>query len=296
MEIDENGVVNPLRAPAFVSDGFRSVRSIPPVGLVFLGLAGIVLATSVMERRSFDLILVGRAVTVVLPAALLWRRPDAASVTPRLFRGSLLVAVAVIAATFIQFVSAAIPADDSFVGGPAGGWPRVIASVVVTVMTLVGWALTASGVARLRAPRGAGTRALAAIVAACAVAVGAGMVFLDLGAQGFPQPALLIPLAILEAVSWIVTAYLGWVLVSRAGGSPRRATIAAALGVAIQIIGSLPVVAIALGIQATQPPDVGELQANGFAVLAAASLLAPILFVFALASGLGDPPAQAEPA
>jgi len=60
--------------------------------------------------------------------------------------------------------------------------------------------------------------------------------------------------------------------------------------VAIQVIGSLPVIVIAFAIQATRADDWIALQMAGFAVLSIATVLSALLFAFALATGLGDPP------
>jgi len=64
MEIDENGVVNPLRAPAFVRDGLGSIRALPPVALAFVALAAVDLIATVLEVHSLAPAFVGRAVTV----------------------------------------------------------------------------------------------------------------------------------------------------------------------------------------------------------------------------------------
>jgi hypothetical protein len=292
MEIDENGVVNPLRAPAFVRDGLRSVRARPPIALAFVALAGIVLAVSIVERGAFEPSLVARAVTVLFPTAILWRRPDATTVTPRLFRGAALLSIAVVAATAIRLVSSLIPVDESFADEPSSDLPRLSFGAIVALVTVVGWALVGTALADLRRSRGSAARALAAIVAGCAIAIGTGFVLLGLQTSGGTPPATLIAFSALEASSWTVTAFVAWVLVSRVGGLPRPATIGAAAGVVIQVVGSLPSLVIALAILATRSDDWIALQATGFAILSAAMIVPPFLYAFAFAAGLGDPPAE----
>jgi len=292
MEIDENGVVNPLRPPAVVRETVRSIRSMPPVALAFLVLAGVDLGAHVVESRAVTPAVVARAVTVLFPAALLWRRPDAAIVTPLLFRGVILLAIAEIAATAIRFASSVIPADDAFLNDPGSDLPRLTAGAAVSVVVVVGWALVGVALAGLRPTRGVIVRVLAGLVAGCAVAVGAGSVFLGFGTASGTGPGTLVVFGLIEAASWIVTAFVGWVLVSRAGGLPRRATIAAAAGVAIQTIAALPVVVIALAILATRAEDAIALQWAGFTIFSFATVLPPFLYAFAFATGLGDPPPQ----
>ena len=173
--------------------------------------------------------------------------------------------------------------------------PHFVVALVLAGLAMAGWWLVGSALAGLRSPAGTGMRTLAAaLVAGCAVAIAVGFVVLGVGTME-ATPTRVVVTAV-EAAPWIVTAYVGWVLVSRAGGLPRRATIAAAAGMTVQTIGSLPLVVIALVITATQGDQWIALQAVTFPLLSVTALLAPILFVFALATGLGDPPAATEAA
>ena len=96
----------------------------------------------------------------------------------------------------------------------------------------------------------------------------------------------------LTIVTWIVAAFVAWVMISRAAGRPRIATVSAAVGAGIQTVASLPSLGIALVIVATRSDDWIAVQSVGFTFQAFASLASSVLFVFAFATGLGDPPAE----
>jgi hypothetical protein len=85
-----------------------------------------------------------------------------------------------------------------------------------------------------------------------------------------------------------VTAYVGWVFVSRAGGAPRWATRAAAVGAAIWAAGSIPTLVISLTLFLTRNEGLLSGQGVGIWILSLASVLPPFLFVLAFASGLAD--------
>lgn len=294
MEIDENGVVNPLRAPAFVRDGLGSIRALPPVALVFVALAGAVLIGDLVERQSADLFSINRAVTVLFPAALLWRRADAAAVTPRLFRGTVLLAAAVIAGRVIGLILSVVPNDPLVSEDTVVVVPRLVPTVVVSVLSIGGWVLVAASLsdARPRIPGVIRVVAAAPVVGLALANGGLYLLALVIGGTNW-DPITATVATLLGLTSWAVTAAVAWVLVTRVGGRPRLATYVAAAAVALQTIGLLPVWAIQL-ISYTQVDDLARTWDAPLANLSRVVLLAPFLFAFAFATGLGDPPAQPD--
>jgi flagellar biosynthesis protein FliQ len=292
MEIDENGVVNPLRAPAFVRDGLRSVRALPPVALVFVALAGAVLIGDLVDRQSPDLFSINRAVTVLFPTALLWRRADAAAVTPRLFRGTVLLAAAVIAGTVIGLILSAVPNDLLLSEDTVVVVPRLVPTVVASVLSIGGWVLVAASLSDAR-PRIPGVvRVVAATPVVGLALANGGLYLLALVIGGANWDAMTATVAtVLGLTSWVVTAAVGWVLVTRVGGRPRLATYVAAAAVALQAIGWLPVWASQL-ISSVHADDLVRTWDAPLTTLARVVLLAPFLFAVAFATGLGDPPEQ----
>ena len=134
MEIDENGVVNPLRLPAVVRDGLVSIRALPPVAFAFLALAGFVFVAGLIEDRTVSPRLIGECAMALLPAALLWRRPDAAALTPTLFRGAVLLAVAEIGSAAVSLVRSIVPATEVFADPPTIDAGREAADVDLSLI------------------------------------------------------------------------------------------------------------------------------------------------------------------
>ena len=296
MEIDENGVVNPLRPPAVVRDGLVSIRALPPVAFAFLALAGFVFVAGLVEDRPVSPRLIGECAMALLPAALLWRRPDAAALTPTLFRGAVLLAVAEIGSAAVSLVRFIVPATDVFADPPTIDVGRFATGVAFALVTVAGWWLVASAAASLRPAGGRWARVAAAIAAACAVATGLLFVLINGGYVGLgsiqTQDLANGVLLGLTIVTWLVAAFVAWVLISRAGGRPRLATVSAAVGAGVQTVASLPSLGIALVIISTQSEDWMAVQSVGITFQAVAALASSVLFAFAFATGLGDPPAE----
>src|SRR5215213_6092233 len=61
VEIDENGVVNPLRAPAVVRNALRGLAGLRPLAMSFAALAVVVLIGRIVEFQAFAPIMIGEA-------------------------------------------------------------------------------------------------------------------------------------------------------------------------------------------------------------------------------------------
>jgi hypothetical protein len=102
MEIDENGVVNPLRPPALVRDAARSVGALPRLALAFAALAVALFLVETATVRASAPIHLAEAIVVLYPAAVLWHRRDAATAAPELFRGAILIAASQVAIVAVR--------------------------------------------------------------------------------------------------------------------------------------------------------------------------------------------------
>ena len=94
MEIDENGVVNPLRPPRAVAAAGARIAGLPPLAIGFLVVAVIDLIVGIARLRAPSLALAGEVLVILLPVAVLTRRRDAAVATPGVLWGTMLVALA----------------------------------------------------------------------------------------------------------------------------------------------------------------------------------------------------------
>jgi hypothetical protein len=298
LEIDENGVVNPLRLPAVLRDALRSLAGLPPLALVFAALALVVLVARVVEVHAFAPVMLGNVAVVLFPAAVLLHRRDAPSATPDLFRGAVLIAVAEIAEVSIRALSAvggSAVSLDPLDPGPL--W--LAAAVVLGLAAAAGWWVVARAIAARTPVAGRGRLIVAAIVAGSALATGLGSVILY-GTAGFRDIGTLSITLLGVAPSWLVAARLGWVTVTRAGGDPRPATWAAAAGAAVQAIGALPLFGIAFVVMAGREEAWIQAQTLGITIQLMAFVASPILFLLAFALGVGDvapphrPRAEAE--
>lgn len=288
VEIDENGVVNPLRVPSPIRAVAARIAGMPPLGRALIVLAVINLVLAVLRERGGYLSAIGESLLVLLPVAVLWRRRDAATATPALLRGTVLIAAAVLAGGALRAVDAWLatdPLDPASLGIDVLYLVRMLAIVLATA---VGWWRVANAIRGLRPSRGGWQRVAGIVVAVAAIATAAGFLALDVLPTDSQPAASTVVLFLVEAASWLVTAYVGWVFVSRAGGAPRLATRSAALGAAIWAGGSIPTLAISITLFLTRDDRVWSNQSVGLWILSMASFLAPFLFVVAFAAGLAD--------
>ena len=293
MEVDENGVVNPLRASALLGDVIRSLAGLPPLALVFVSLAVVVLAALIVVVHSFAPVMLGGVAVVLVPAAVLSHRHDAPSATPDLFRGAVLVAVAEIGGVLIRALSVVGGVGVSL--DPLDPGPlRPAAAIVLGLVAATGWWLVARAIAIHPPMAGRGRLIVAAIVAGCALATGLGEMILYQVVESGDIGTLSITL-VAVVPSWLVAARLGWITVTRAGRDPRPATWAAATGAAVQAIGALPLLAIAFVVTAGREDAWIQAQTVGIAIEIVAFVLSPVLFLVALALGVGDAVPAARP-
>jgi hypothetical protein len=286
MEIDENGVVNPLRVPAAVRALVRAIATLPPLALAFAGLAVVVFAIGIVWRHGFAPILVGEALVVLYPTAVLWRRRDAAAATPDLFLGAVLVSASQIGSTAARILSSM--AVSLLGANPLTTDPlRAAVSIALGLMAAAGWWLVARSLAAQAPLAGDGRRIVAIVVAGCALATALAQVLVFLLAPNADLGTLLIIL-IASVPAQIVMARLGWVAVTRAGIAPRPASWTAAVGASAQAAGLLPLFMIALVLLVNHDEAWVQAQTVGITIQTVAFVVAPILFALAFALGVGD--------
>jgi hypothetical protein len=288
VEIDENGVVNPLRVPSPVRDVAARVGGVPPLGRALIVLAGVDLALAMLRGGGGSLFAIGEALLVLLPVAVLWRRSDAAIATPAVLRGTLLIAVAVLASGVFRAIDAWLPTAVIEPDALGTDVPHLVGGLAILLVTALGWWMVATSIAGLRPSRKGWQRMAGMCTAAAAIATAIGFLALELLASDSHPPASTIVLVSIDAASWLVTAYVGWVFVSRAGGAPRWATRSAAAGAAIWAAGSIPTLLISLTLFLTRDEGLLSGQGVGIWILSLASVLPPFLFVLAFAFGLAD--------
>jgi hypothetical protein len=294
MEINDQGVVNPLGPPRWMRSAVASFRRMPPVGRAFVGLAlgDLVIWNVVLHASSWSA--VASALTVLAPAASLWRTPDRSPMARLGFTGVALVAIAALGTTIVRGVSTAFPptSDDVLAG------PRLSDALIqlgLLASSTVGWVLVAREVHRTSSASSAWSRRIAFVAAALAVATGVGLLILD--AIVSADPSLGSPLAssvvvaIVElsgAVVWFITAWIVWVFVSRGASVPGVANRSIAAVAIVWSFGSLPIVLAALVAITTRDDAWMGLQGVAIWVEVVASVVTAALFVVALASGLLD--------
>lgn len=151
MPVTDAGVVDPIRVP----DAVQSfVRSAPRLALVFIVVAildvvgrglgvlepGLTLTTT--YPLSFVSAFLPHDALILLPAAVVLRRPDAETATPWILRGAVLVAL-------IELLGPSARAFVSDVVSPADPRPLFWVAAVGLVLTAVGWLAVGRGLAVL---------------------------------------------------------------------------------------------------------------------------------------------------
>ncbi len=296
MDIDENGVVHPLRPPRAIAAFGGRVAALPRLAIAFLFLAAIDLIVGIVRLRGFSITLGGEVLTILLPVAVLWRRADAPAVTPGVLRGAALIATGALASRLLGSLGALLVVDSAgnVLDGPD---PLImVRDVVVSALDVAGWAVLARSVAGLR-PAGAGAlRLVASVLAIVAVGTEVASLALAFGSGATAGSSVANVLVVMESLSMaVVIAAIGWVFVTRAGGLPRLATGAAAIGAGIWATHALPNLVVNLSLASSHAAD-DDLTFQGAAIwfLLAGGVAAIVLFLAAFATGLADPPATAR--
>jgi hypothetical protein len=255
-------------------------------------LADLVIWNVVLHASSWSA--VASALTVLAPAASLWRTPDRSPMARPGFTGVALVAIAALGTTIVSGVSTAFPptSDDVLAG------PRLSDALIqlgLLASSTVGWVLVAREVHRRSSAPSAWSRRIAFVAAALAVATGVGLLILDVMVSADPSLGSLVAssvvVAILElsgAAVWFITAWIVWVFVSRGASVPGVANRSIAAVAIVWSFRSLPIVLAALVAITTRDDAWIGLQGVAIWVQVLASVVTAALFVVALASGLLD--------
>jgi hypothetical protein len=288
------GVVEPIRIPG--ADRIRSAwRPLPPVGRAFVALAVVDL---VLRALRFNGVWLGidvdlpftalsaltHTVVLLLPVAVLLRRPDAAAATPWILRGAIVIALVELLG---EHVRAVLPTDGD-IGGP---W--IVAQLASGAAWTAGYAMLAIGLRRQarEAPRPAIAGFANLVAAAIVLAATAGLIgqLVLVEAELFPGTRLL---GVLAAIPQLALAFLARVVV-RGTEDDRRPRIARSLataGVALIAVDAavLMLLSIYVLLQASFFPA-WPLPIGGFGLGWFGSGLAMVLLVVAFGLGLGDP-------
>ncbi len=154
----ELGVVDPIRLPKFVRPGLsRSGATwdrLPLLGRVFvvlavvdvaaraLGLFGMGLHVDLAFPISLITAFIPQTLLILLPALLLLRRPDAATATPLVLRGAIVLALVALITEPISSLLFGLPGDSGFL--VAYG-----VAIARTILSAVGWLAIAVGLGAL---------------------------------------------------------------------------------------------------------------------------------------------------
>jgi hypothetical protein len=299
------GVVDQLRIPG-VARARRLFLGLPRLSQIFVALAAIdivvrgigLFGTSLFLDLAYPLSVITaffpHDALILLPAVIVWWRPDALEATPLVARGAIAVALAELLNAPLRGLTSGNP-QDLFVA------PTVIA-ILATIVTSAGWIAIAEGLRQLNPPKPEATAAGLANLVGGAIAVGALAQLVtvllgpgpELGEPGWNTLASLAN-AIL-GLGGFAFAYLGRTVVAGHGDPhrPTRATNVATAALTLYAIGSL--LTTLLTIAALSLPAWSDAVS---AVLTGIYLLtgpvALTAFVVAFGLGLADPSGTIEP-
>jgi hypothetical protein len=260
----ELGVVDPIRLPGFVrpgvSRGGAAWQRLPMLGKAFVVLALADIATRALGvfggalfldpavPISFVTAFVPRTLLILLPALLLLRRRDAASATPLVLRGAVILALVELLRDPLSSFAFGLPDGSGVVPGMGVGIGR-------TILSSVGWLAIAIGLNAVTTGRpGAAIAGLAnlvfgALLAAALISLGLTLALAppDLGEPTWNTVSMVSnALFVVEAG---VLAYLARVVV-RGSEDARRPAFARALASTATVLGAAitAVVAVLSGI------------------------------------------------
>ena len=303
---DPLGVVDPIRVPGVVRTPMVRVadayRRLPVLGKVFvllaivdfavraLGLFGTSLLIDLAYPITIVTSLLAETLPVLLPALLLARRPDAATATPLVLRGAIVIALVELLVDPLSGLAFGMLEGSGFVLGMGVGIAR-------TLLNAVSWLAIAVGLGAITSSRpgpalaGLSNLVLAALLASAATGLG---LMLVLNQSDFGDPAWNTASSLSNAmfvVESAALAYLAWIVI-RGTNDERRpvaarylATGAFVVGGAIAAIGAV-VSAVAL-VQVVFALSRGVLGGEvAWAWLASWPTVAAVLV--ALALGLAD--------
>jgi hypothetical protein len=302
------GVVGQLRVPDWFREPVeRAWREMPPIVRLFLGLALIdivgrslgLLAPRIDFGNTTLLAVLGSVLPhdlwIVLPALLFLRRPDAATATPWIFRGAIVLAG-------VEFLAQPLQGIIGY-GSPGLATIATVIAFAASGVRLVAWLLMALGLAGLN-PREPSPN-VAALSNVVAVSVGISIAFglvdvlttsaADLGFFDAGLREVLTLNGLAGALALAAWAYFLWVVV-RSVGDPRRppesTTLAAAGAVLVGILGVFVALFFRI-LSAISPEELAN--PSGFTEVVSilgwvSTALGPSLIVVAFALGLAEPP------
>ena len=307
---DAVGVVDPMRIPG-VGRARQAWHRLPVLGQAFvvlvaidvvvraLGLFGTQLFFDIGNPLSVITAFVPHDALILLPAVLIWRRPDAVEALPLVMRGAILVALVELLNAPLRGLTSGNQLDP-FVG------PTVI-SIAATFLTAAGWVTLAIGLRELNPPTSEQSTAGLANVVAGAIALAAignlaGVLLLPGTDVGDARWNALLQLnSAMYVLQTVALAYLARIVVL-GNGDARRPSIArttATAAMALLAIGSFMTTVISL-LALTQAAFAQSLGLGAGPIWLVIGLLtgpiAMTALVVAFGLGLADPSGTIEPA
>ena len=237
---DGLGVVDPIRVPGVVRAPAAGVaawyRRLPPLGQAFVvlaivdivaravGLFGMSLFIDLAYPITIATSLLGQTLPILLPALLLARRPDAATATPLVLRGAIVIALVELLGDPLSGLVHGLPDGSGFV-------PGVGVAIAGTLLRAVGWLAIAVGLATITSSRpgpalaGLSNLMLAALLASAVTQLGLLLVLArpDLGDPAWNAATMLSNT--MFVVESGVLAYLAWIVI-RGANDERRPVVA----------------------------------------------------------------------
>lgn len=295
----ELGVVDPMRFPA-VDRLRREWSRLPLLGRAFViaaavdlllrlsGLAGLSIYLDVAAPIAIVTAFLPHYAVLLFPAVILWRRPDAASATPLLLRGAVIVAA-------VRLLGETVPLWLSPGFGSVTPW--VITNIVLSVAGAAGYLTLALG---LKAIDGASPRPnvaglanlVAALIAGAAIVATVALIArpnVNLGDPAWDAQVMLS--SIVAQLSLLAFAYLARTILRGTSDlrRPRQARVLAATAMLLSGIEAFLTLSVGILVLVQNAFDVSiPVFDGGFVLALLGSGFVMLLVVVAFGLGLGD--------
>jgi hypothetical protein len=312
-ETEELGVVEPMGVPGWVR---RPIDRLSGLAKAFVALAVIdtvariagVIGPPILSGLDAPLATIAgflpRVLWILLPAIILYRRPDAARSAPWILRGAIVLALTTVILEPLNglVTGAAFTAFDGEI--PIAD---VVFMAARAILGTAAWLMFAAGFVALRprpaAPVAAALSSLIAVAFIVSAGIGLFQTMHDPGPDFFPGGALTaVVLNILATLSVLATAYALWAVVRglgdalRPAGAVRVAVAAATLWATAALLVSIVILSFVVA-QPTSVEEVGQGLIDAIGAIGWVSIVVgPTLLICAFAIGLADADLAADEA